>query len=273
MTYGTGAIMAVPAHDDRDNEFAKKFNIEIRTVVQPKEEEINEGSCFTGEGIAINSPLIDGLQTAEAKQVVTDWLGNNGFGKRAVNFKLRDWLFSRQRYWGEPFPISWDDEGGHHAVPEDALPIQAPEMEDFKPTGDARPPLSKAKDWVNHQEGYKRETNTMPQWAGSCWYYLRYCDPNNAERFISTEAEKYWMNVDLYVGGTEHAVLHLLYSRFWHKVLYDLGYVKTNEPFQKLINQGMILGEDGQKMSKSRGNVINPRYRHRGIRCGLLETL
>ncbi|MEE3176866.1 MAG: leucine--tRNA ligase [Verrucomicrobiota bacterium] len=258
MTYGTGAIMAVPAHDDRDNEFAKTFNIEIRTVVQPKEEEINEGSCFTGEGMAINSPLIDGLQTAEAKQVVTDWLENNGFGKRAVNFKLRDWLFSRQRYWGEPFPISWDDEGGHHAVPEDALPIQAPEMEDFKPTGDARPPLSKAKDWVNHQEGYKRETNTMPQWAGSCWYYLRYCDPNNAERFISTEAEKYWMNVDLYVGGTEHAVLHLLYSRFWHKVLYDLGYVKTNEPFQKLINQGMILGEDGQKMSKSRGNVINP---------------
>ncbi|MDE0569730.1 MAG: leucine--tRNA ligase [Verrucomicrobiales bacterium] len=258
MTYGTGAIMAVPAHDDRDNEFAKQFNIEIRTVVQPKEEENDEASCFTGEGIAINSPLIDGLQTTEAKEVVTDWLESNGFGKRAVNFKLRDWLFSRQRYWGEPFPISWDNEGSHHAIPEDALPIQAPEMEDFKPTGDARPPLSKAKEWVNHEEGYKRETNTMPQWAGSCWYYLRYCDPNNAERFISTEAEKYWMNVDLYVGGTEHAVLHLLYSRFWHKVLYDLGYVKTKEPFQKLINQGMILGEDGQKMSKSRGNVINP---------------
>ena len=258
MTYGTGAIMAVPAHDNRDNEFAKQFNIEIRTVVKPKEEEINEESCFTGEGIAINSPLIDGLHTTEAKEVVTDWLENNGFGKSAVNFKLRDWLFSRQRYWGEPFPISWDDEGGHHAIPEDSLPIQPPEMEDFKPTGDARPPLSKAEEWVNHAEGYKRETNTMPQWAGSCWYYLRYCDPNNAERFISTEAEKYWMNVDLYVGGTEHAVLHLLYSRFWHKVLYDLGYVKTSEPFQKLINQGMILGEDGQKMSKSRGNVINP---------------
>ena len=171
---------------------------------------------------------------------------------------MRDWLFSRQRYWGEPFPIVWDKQGNHHPLSTSELPLVAPDLEDFKPTGDAKPPLSKAVDWISYKDEFIRETNTMPQWAGSCWYYLRYCDPKNSEQFISKEADNYWMNVDLYVGGTEHAVLHLLYSRFWHKVLNDLGYVSTNEPFQKLINQGMILGEDGQKMSKSRGNVINP---------------
>lgn len=259
MSYGTGAIMAVPAHDERDHEFAKQFEIEIRAVVKSEDEQIkSDQNCFTGEGIAFNSPLIDGLKTKEAKKTVTNWLEDNGFGNKSVNFKLRDWLFSRQRYWGEPFPIIWDENGNHHPLNVEDLPLEAPDLEDFKPTGDAKPPLSKASEWLSYQDNYTRETNTMPQWAGSCWYYLRYCDPQNAERFISKEADDYWMNVDLYVGGTEHAVLHLLYSRFWHKVLNDLGYVSTNEPFHKLINQGMILGEDGQKMSKSRGNVINP---------------
>jgi leucyl-tRNA synthetase len=180
-----------------------------------------------------------------------------------VNFKLRDWLFSRQRYWGEPFPIYWEG-GHHHALPDTELPLLPPELADFKPNGTPEPPLSKATDWVAYSPTATRELNTMPQWAGSCWYYLRYCDPQNAERFISKEAEAYWMGggspggVDLYVGGTEHAVLHLLYARFWHKVLYDLGHVTTPEPFQRLVNQGLILGEDGQKMSKSRGNVVNP---------------
>ena len=174
-----------------------------------------------------------------------------------MNYKLRDWLFSRQRYWGEPFPIVWRD-GKHEAIAESDLPLLAPELEDYKPSGTPEPLLSKATDWVNCGEGLKRETNTMPQWAGSCWYYLRYCDAKNTERFVSNEAEDYWMNVDLYIGGTEHAVLHLMYARFWHKVLYDLGHVSTIEPFQKLVNQGLIMGEDGQKMSKSRGNVVNP---------------
>ena len=259
MTYGTGAIMAVPAHDERDFEFAKQFEIDIKTVVQSDTGETHDESiCFTGEGIAINSPLIDGLKTKDAKKTVTNWLSDNGFGNKSINFKLRDWLFSRQRYWGEPFPIVWDKQGNHHPLSTSELPLVAPDLEDFKPTGDAKPPLSKAVDWISYKDEFIRETNTMPQWAGSCWYYLRYCDPKNSEQFISKEADNYWMNVDLYVGGTEHAVLHLLYSRFWHKVLNDLGYVSTNEPFQKLINQGMILGEDGQKMSKSRGNVINP---------------
>ena len=259
MTYGTGAIMAVPAHDERDFEFAKQFEIDIKTVVQSDTGETHDESiCFAGEGIAINSPLIDGLKTKDAKKTVTNWLSDNGFGNKSVNFKLRDWLFSRQRYWGEPFPIVWDKQGNHHPLSTSELPLVAPDLEDFKPTGDAKPPLSKAVDWISYKDEFIRETNTMPQWAGSCWYYLRYCDPKNSEQFISKEADNYWMNVDLYVGGTEHAVLHLLYSRFWHKVLNDLGYVSTNEPFQKLINQGMILGEDGQKMSKSRGNVINP---------------
>jgi leucyl-tRNA synthetase len=263
-SYGTGAIMAVPAHDERDYEFAKKFGLEIKQVVQPQNED-QDDACFAGNGTAINSsPLIDGLGTSAAKAVMIGtskepgWLEKNGAGRPRINFKLRDWLFSRQRYWGEPFPIVWDSAGNHHALSNEQLPLEAPAMDDFKPTGTAEPPLSKVRKWVELDENLSRETNTMPQWAGSCWYYLRYCDPENSTDFISREADDYWMNVDLYVGGTEHAVLHLLYSRFWHKVLHDLGYVKTREPFQKLVNQGMILGEDGQKMSKSRGNVVNP---------------
>lgn len=262
MSYGTGAIMAVPAHDDRDNEFAEKFGIDIIEVVQAPEG--NDDKCFTGNGTAVNSGFLDGLPTKEAKEKITAWLEEKGLGKKTINYKLRDWLFSRQRYWGEPFPIVWKG-GDHHGIPEDELPLLAPELEDYKPTGNPEPTLSKAKDWVELPDGSLRETNTMPQWAGSCWYYLRYCDANNTDRFIGEEAESYWMGkngnpggVDLYVGGTEHAVLHLLYARFWHKVLFDLGHLSTPEPFHKLVNQGLIMGEDGQKMSKSRGNVVNP---------------
>ena len=220
--------------------------------------------CFTGNGTAIHSGFLDGLSTPEAKAKIIAWLGEKGLGKKTVNFKLRDWLFSRQRYWGEPFPIVWK-EGRHEAIAESELPLLAPELEDYKPSGSPEPILSKATAWVDLGGGVTRETNTMPQWAGSCWYYLRYCDARNTDRFMSREAEDYWLGkngkpggVDLYVGGTEHAVLHLLYARFWHKVLFDLGHVGTPEPFQKLVNQGLILGEDGQKMSKSRGNVVNP---------------
>lgn len=262
MGYGTGAIMAVPGHDERDFEFAQKFDLPVVQVVQPKDDSDWQG--YTLPGTAVNSDFLDGLKTKEAKSKMIHWLEENGKGARQVNFKLRDWLFSRQRYWGEPFPLLWDKETGEHAcVPESDLPVLQPEMEDFKPTGDPRGPLVKAKDWINYSEQYERETNTMPQWAGSCWYYLRYCDPRNTDRFISEEAESYWSGedaamVDLYVGGTEHAVLHLLYARFWHKVLFDLGLLSTKEPFKKLVNQGLILGEDGNKMSKSLGNVVNP---------------
>lgn len=261
MGYGSGAIMAVPAHDERDFEFAKKFELPIVQVVEPESDQDWRG--YTEHGTAINSGFLDGLKTVEAKKKIIAWLEEEGCGTRKIQFKLRDWLFSRQRYWGEPFPILWDKETGRHrALPESELPLLQPEMEEFKPTGDPRGPLLNAKEWINYSEQYTRETNTMPQWAGSCWYYLRYCDPGNADRFISREAEDYWSGdesfVDLYVGGTEHAVLHLLYARFWHKVLHDLGYLKSNEPFQKLVNQGLILGEDGQKMSKSLGNVVNP---------------
>lgn len=260
--YGTGAIMAVPAHDDRDHEFARKFDLPIIEVVRPPQQA--EG-CFTGEGTAVNSGPLDGLATAEAKQKITAWLADRDLGRAAVQFKLRDWLFSRQRYWGEPFPIVWE-KGSHRALDESELPVRLPELEDFKPTGTAEPPLSKAEDWVKFSATATRELNTMPQWAGSCWYYLRYCDPRNDQRFIGEEAARYWLGdgqtkpggVDLYVGGTEHAVLHLLYSRFWHMVLHDLAYLPTPEPFQRLVNQGIILGTDGQKMSKSRGNVVNP---------------
>ena len=260
--YGTGAIMAVPAHDDRDHEFARKFDLPIIEVVRPPQQA--EG-CFTGEGTAVNSGPLDGLATAEAKQKITAWLAERDLGRAAVQFKLRDWLFSRQRYWGEPFPIVWEN-GRHRALDESELPVRLPELEDFKPTGTAEPPLSKAEDWVKYSATATRELNTMPQWAGSCWYYLRYCDPRNDQRFIGEEAARYWLGdgqtkpggVDLYVGGTEHAVLHLLYSRFWHMVLHDLAYLPTPEPFQRLVNQGIILGTDGQKMSKSRGNVVNP---------------
>lgn len=255
MGYGTGAIMAVPAHDERDFEFATKFELPIIQVVQPKDDSDWQG--FTGNGTSVNSGFLDGMKTQDAKKAIIKWLQENGKGTFKVNYKLRDWLFSRQRYWGEPFPIVWKD-GQHQAIDENELPLMAPPLEDYKPSGTPDPLLSKATDWVNVGDGVTRETNTMPQWAGSCWYYLRYCDPNNAERFISEEADTYWKNVDLYVGGTEHAVLHLLYARFWHKVLHDLGHVSTIEPFQKLVNQGLILGEDGQKMSKSRGNVVNP---------------
>jgi leucyl-tRNA synthetase len=260
MGYGTGAIMAVPAHDDRDFEFATKFSLPIKQVVQPLDDSNWQG--YTAAGTAVNSGFLDGLPTADAKAKMIDWLVSNNQGKRKIQFKLRDWLFSRQRYWGEPFPIIWKD-GQHYALPDDQLPLLAPPLDDYKPSGTPDPLLSKATEWVNLPDGFTRETNTMPQWAGSCWYYLRYCDNKNSDRFISKEAESYWTSekpgmVDLYVGGTEHAVLHLLYARFWHKVLFDLGYVGTPEPFQKLVNQGLILGEDGQKMSKSRGNVVNP---------------
>jgi len=263
--YGTGAIMAVPAHDTRDHEFAQKFELPIRQVVQPSGDEPWQG--FTGSGTAVHSGFLDGMPTAEAKRAMIQWLEKGGHGKGTIQYKLRDWLFSRQRYWGEPFPIVWTD-GRHSAIPESELPLTPPVLDDFKPTGTPEPPLSKATDWLRYSESARRETNTMPQWAGSCWYYLRYCDPGNDQRFLSREAERYWMGadstspkpggVDLYVGGTEHAVLHLLYARFWHKVLFDLGQVSTPEPFQRLVNQGIILGEDGQKMSKSRGNVVNP---------------
>jgi leucyl-tRNA synthetase len=282
-TYGTGAIMAVPAHDERDFEFAKKFNLPIVQVVQPPDPK-TEWQGFCGDGASVNSTSSDiqlnGLPTAEAKAKITAWLEAKGVGKKTINYKLRDWLFSRQRYWGEPFPILWKD-GHHSAVADVALPLQPPDLTDFKPTSTGEPPLARAKDWVSLADGSTRETNTMPQWAGSCWYYLRYLDAKNGSTFVGKEVEQYWMGsvaavydrrvgadtaplqkttpgVDLYVGGTEHAVLHLLYARFWHKVLFDLGHVSTPEPFFKLVNQGLILGEDGQKMSKSRGNVVNP---------------
>jgi leucyl-tRNA synthetase len=261
LGYGTGAIQAVPAHDERDLEFARKFDLPIRQVVQPSSDENPIG--FVGDGVAINSPIIDGLPSREAIRKITSWLEERGLGKRAINYKLRDWLFSRQRYWGEPFPIVWE-EGKHRALDEKELPVVPPPLEDYKPTGTGEPPLAKAKDWIRYSDKATRETNVMPQWAGSCWYYLRFCDPQNDKRFVGEKAEKYWMGgakpggVDLYVGGTEHAVLHLLYARFWHKVLFDLGYVSKPEPFQRLVNQGMILGEDSRKMSKRWGNVIDP---------------
>ena len=262
--YGTGAIMAVPAHDSRDLEFAQKFKLPIEVVVQAPG--VGESVGFTGNGMAVNSGFLDGLPTSEAKSKIITWLEEKSHGQGAVNYKLRDWLFSRQRYWGEPFPIVWD-EGGHLGLSESDLPLTPPDLTDFKPTGAGDPPLARAEAWCQAGDGQKRETNTMPQWAGSCWYYLRYLDAQNNDRFVGDEAERYWMGsasddatpgVDLYVGGTEHAVLHLLYARFWHKVLFDLGQVTMPEPFYKLVNQGLILGEDGQKMSKSRGNSVNP---------------
>ena len=264
MGYGTGAIMAVPAHDERDFAFAQVFGLPILQVVQPPSEDTDWRGFCGYEGSSVNSGFLTGLPTPEAKEKMILWLEENGKGRRKVNYKLRDWLFSRQRYWGEPFPIVWEN-GRHRALPESELPVLQPDLDDFAPTGDPRGPLVKAAEWIAYTPTAHRETNTMPQWAGSCWYYLRYLDAANTERFVSREAEQYWMGsagspggVDLYVGGTEHAVLHLLYARFWHKVLFDLGYLSTNEPFQKLVNQGLILGEDGQKMSKSRGNVVNP---------------
>jgi leucyl-tRNA synthetase len=261
MGYGTGAIMAVPAHDTRDLEFARKFHLPVRVVVQPPAGIEPEG--FIGDGISINSGLITGLPTPEAKKKITGWLEDKKLGKATVNYKLRDWLFSRQRYWGEPIPIVHCEKCGTVPVAESELPLTLPAMKDYRPSGNAEPPLAKATDWVKTKcprcgGPGQRETNTMPQWAGSCWYYLRYIDPKNDRAFVAKQKEKYWMPVDLYVGGAEHAVLHLLYARFWHKALYDLGHVSTPEPFLRLVNQGMILGEDSRKMSKSWGNVINP---------------
>jgi leucyl-tRNA synthetase len=306
MGYGTGAIMAVPGHDERDFEFARAFDLPIVRVVAPSPEQA-DASLDAAEpepGVAVHSRntevSLDGLRTPEAKPAITAWLETKGLGRKTVNYKLRDWLFSRQRYWGEPFPILLDEQDLSHAVAGSDLPVLLPELADFKPSGRPEPPLGKATEWVRYTEKYRRETNTMPQWAGSCWYYLRYLDPKNAERPWDPEKERYWMPVDLYVGGAEHAVLHLLYSRFWHKVLFDRGHVSTMEPFQKLVNQGMILGEmeftlpamasgahgptrvpedevekrgdrfvlktdpsvevqaRAHKMSKARGNVINP---------------
>ncbi len=301
ISYGTGAIMAVPAHDSRDFEFAQQFNLPITCVVMPPDQWLIEhapenlttkdksdppdisgtqlqydlkklrqayihnagsfGEAFTGLGKAVNSGPFDGLDTSEFKTRIIEWLEQQGTGKATVNYKLRDWLFSRQRYWGEPFPILHLEDGTVVALDESELPLELPKVESYKPSGTGESPLANIPEWLNvTYKGQKarRETNTMPQWAGSCWYYLRYIDAKNDQAPFDRAKESYWMPVDLYVGGAEHAVLHLLYARFWHKVLYDLGWVSTKEPFQKLVNQGMILGSDGQKMSKSRKNVVNP---------------
>ena len=282
ISYGTGAIMAVPAHDTRDFEFAQQFDIPIIPVVKPDSNAaltipeaekydknpqaiidavMSGAECFSGDGVAVNSGQFDGQPTAEFKKNITAWLQEQGAGGAAINYKLRDWLFSRQRYWGEPFPIVHLEDGSTAPLDEDELPLMLPEVDSYQASGTGESPLANITDWLNityKGQAVRRETNTMPQWAGSCWYFLRYLDPDNDQAFCDPEKENYWMPVDLYIGGAEHAVLHLLYSRFWHKVLYDLGHVSTDEPFTKLVNQGMILGDDSQKMSKSRGNVVNP---------------
>ncbi|ABO68087.1 Leucyl-tRNA synthetase [Geobacillus thermodenitrificans NG80-2] len=260
MGYGTGAIMAVPAHDERDYEFAKTFNLPIKEVVAGGNV---ENEPYTGDGEHINSEFLNGLNKQEAIEKMIAWLEENGKGQKKVSYRLRDWLFSRQRYWGEPIPvIHWED-GTMTTVPEEELPLVLPKTDEIKPSGTGESPLANIEEWVNvvdPKTGKKgrRETNTMPQWAGSCWYYLRYIDPHNDKQLADPEKLKQWLPVDVYIGGAEHAVLHLLYARFWHKVLYDLGIVPTKEPFQKLFNQGMILGENNEKMSKSKGNVVNP---------------
>ena len=290
MTYGTGAIMAVPAHDARDHAFAKKFELEIIEVIGTPEGHDVQDEAYSGDGPAINSGDFNGMKVAEFKAAITAWLEERDLGRGVINYKLRDWLFSRQRYWGEPFPIVHGPNGEVQPVAYDQLPVVLPHVDEYKPTPDGRPPLARAEDWLQ-LDGWTRETNTMPQWAGSCWYYLRYMDPHNTSMPFDPKAEEYWGPVDLYIGGIEHAVLHLLYARFWHKVLYDCGLVHTKEPFQKLFNQGMILAfsyqdDDGkyyypeqceerdggwvvsetgkpvntkiEKMSKSRFNVVNP---------------
>ena len=263
-TYGTGAIMAVPAHDDRDWEFAKKFGCEIIEVVSGGEDV--QKAAFTAKdetGILVNSDFLNGLTVKDAIPVITKWLEEKGIGKAKVNYKLRDWVFSRQRYWGEPIPMVWCDQCGWQPLPEDQLPLLLPDVESYEPTDDGESPLSKMTDWVNTTcpccgGPAKRETDTMPQWAGSSWYFLRYMDPHNDKALASKEALAYWSPVDWYNGGMEHTTLHLLYSRFWHKFLYDIGVVPTKEPYHKRTSHGMILGEGGEKMSKSRGNVVNP---------------
>ena len=261
-TYGTGAIMAVPAHDTRDYDFAKAFNLPIIEVVKGGDIE-KEAFTDCETGTMVNSGLLDGLSVEEAKVKITEWLKENKKGEPKVNFKLRDWVFSRQRYWGEPIPIVHCDKCGYVALPESELPLLLPELEDFEPTDNGESPLSKLDSWINttcpHCGGpAKRETDTMPQWAGSSWYFLRYMDPHNKQALASKQALEYWSPVDWYNGGMEHTTLHLLYSRFWHKFLYDIGVVPTNEPYAKRTSHGMILGENNEKMSKSRGNVINP---------------
>jgi leucyl-tRNA synthetase len=268
MSYGTGAIMAVPGHDERDFEFAETFELPIARVVQVPSVDASEPliKAFVEDGIAVNSGFLDGLPTEEAKEKMIAWLIGHGNGSRAIKYKLRDWLFSRQRYWGEPFPIIFVDEGdGEYpkALTESALPVLLPEVESYQPSGTGESPLATIPEWVNTVDSEtglpaRRETNTMPQWAGSSWYYLRYLDPANDRELVSRDAERYWMPVDLYIGGAEHAVTHLLYSRFWHKFLFDLGIVSTPEPFMRMVHQGIILGENGSKMSKSLGNVVNP---------------
>jgi leucyl-tRNA synthetase len=244
MSYGTGAIMAVPAHDERDHAFAKAFDLPIIEVIGTPEGHDVQEAAYSGDGPAVNSATYDGMNVAQFKTAIIDWLEAQQLGSRKVNFKLRDWLFSRQRYWGEPFPIVHTADGGIHTVDPEALPITLPHIDAYKPTADGEPPLARAHDWLNTEHDGQpatRETNTMPQWAGSCWYYLRYMDPSNDQAAFDTEKERYWGPVDLYIGGVEHAVLHLLYARFWHKVLFDCGLVHTKEPFKKLFNQGMIL--------------------------------
>ncbi|NNU90555.1 leucine--tRNA ligase [Anoxybacillus sp. CHMUD] len=260
MSYGTGAIMAVPAHDERDYEFAKKFNLPIKQVVAGGD--ISK-EAYTGDGEHINSDFLNGLNKEEATKKMIEWLEANGKGEKKVSYRLRDWLFSRQRYWGEPIPIIHWEDGTMTPVPEEELPLVLPKTDEIKPSGTGESPLANIEEWVNvvdPKTGKKgrRETNTMPQWAGSCWYYLRYIDPHNDKQLADPEKLEKWLPVDIYIGGAEHAVLHLLYARFWHKFLYDIGVVPTKEPFQKLFNQGMILGENNEKMSKSKGNVVNP---------------
>lgn len=257
-SYGTGAIMAVPAHDTRDWEFAKKFGIDIIPVLEGGDV---EKEAYTEDGVHINSGFLDGMDKQTAIDTMIKWLEEHNCGCAKTTYKLRDWLFSRQRYWGEPIPIIHMEDGTTRTVDIDELPLELPETRNFKPSGTGESPLAHCEDWLNVEiDGVKgkRETNTMPQWAGSCWYYLRYIDPKNNDAIADAELLKHWLPVDLYVGGAEHAVLHLLYARFWHKVLYDCGVVPTKEPFQKLFHQGMILGENNEKMSKSRGNVVNP---------------
>jgi leucyl-tRNA synthetase len=260
MTYGTGAIMAVPAHDERDYEFAQKFDLAIKEVVAGGDV---TKEAYTGDGEHINSDFLNGLNKEEGISAAIKWLEENGKGEKKVSYRLRDWLFSRQRYWGEPIPIIHWEDGTSTAVPEDELPLVLPKTKEIRPSGTGESPLAAIEDWVNvvdPKTGKKgrRETNTMPQWGGSCWYFLRYIDPHNTEQLADPEKLKEWLPVDIYIGGAEHAVLHLLYARFWHKFLYDIGVVPTKEPFQRLFNQGMILGENNEKMSKSKGNVVNP---------------
>ncbi len=261
--YGTGAVMAVPAHDERDFDFAKKYNLPIKYVIKPNDKELNFENAFTEDGILFDSLEFDGLSSEQAREKIGEKLKSQKLAEEKINYKLRDWVFSRQRYWGEPIPIIHCEKCGIVPLEEKDLPLKLPEVEKYEPTGTGESPLSAISEWVNVKcpkchGSAKRETNTMPQWAGSCWYYLRYLEPKNEKELVSSNKEKQWLPVDLYVGGAEHAVLHLLYARFWHKFLFDIGVVSTKEPFQKLRNVGLVLAHDGQKMSKSKGNTISP---------------